>query len=460
MASKRSCDWCQESSNDIYGPWSGTEYCNACWQAWLGDGASKTEPIRGGSDRNTGTSCGRGGGIELGFTNKRTLSTTKAVSKPKIKRRKCSSAEPGVVTGSVLSPSSSNTATIPRALARPTLQSRKVPAHRLTVAPMVGGSELAYRLLCRRYGADLCYTPMIYSGRFVECEEYRQMEFATCAEDRPLVAHFCGNDPATLLAAARLVEESVDAIDLNLGCPQRVAHAGHFGSYLLGENDRSLILSIVRTLSEGLSVPVFCKIRLLDTLEQSIELALQLQEAGCALLAVHARHRGTPTRRRDGPADLSQVREIKRALSVPVLSNGNTTTSEDVLENLKFTGADGVMSAEGILDDPTLFRRPRAVLLARDLKKCEKKLRQAERLAERARAVDDTEDSCPLTVAEETKMASVDVLSSEISRLKRQIMAGDDQVPTPHILTSRLRIQLVPLHLQSLSMFVASVSRS
>ena len=118
--------------------------------------------------------------------------------------------------------------------------SSPLPPHRYILAPMVGGSELAYRLLCRRYATRelLCYTPMINSVRFAAESSYRKEAFQTCAEDRPLVAHFCGNDPKTLLAAARLVEDSVDAVDLNLGCPQRIAHSGHFGSYLLDDVDR------------------------------------------------------------------------------------------------------------------------------------------------------------------------------------------------------------------------------
>jgi tRNA-dihydrouridine synthase len=74
---------------------------------------------------------------------------------------------------------------------------------------------------------------MMYSGKFATDPEYRAREFQTHKLDRPLVAHFCGNDPATLVTAAKLIEKDCDAIDLNLGCPQRIAHAGHFGSYLL-----------------------------------------------------------------------------------------------------------------------------------------------------------------------------------------------------------------------------------
>merc|ERR1719149_137377 len=89
---------------------------------------------------------------------------------------------------------------------------------------MVGGSELAFRLLARRHGAQLCYTPMIRS------EEFAVPLLERHADDCPLVAHFSGNDPQTLLDAARQAERcrGVVAVDLNLGCPQRAARSGRF----------------------------------------------------------------------------------------------------------------------------------------------------------------------------------------------------------------------------------------
>ena len=90
------------------------------------------------------------------------------------------------------------------------------------------GSELAFRLLARRHGAQLCYTPMIRS------EEFSVPLLERHADDCPLVAHFSGNDPQTLLDAARQAERcrGVVAVDLNLGCPQRAARSGRFGAFL------------------------------------------------------------------------------------------------------------------------------------------------------------------------------------------------------------------------------------
>jgi hypothetical protein len=86
---------------------------------------------------------------------------------------------------------------------------------RYIVAPMVGASELAFRLLCRRYGATLAYTPMMNSERFAFDDAYRQEEFQTVPEDRPVVAHFCANNPETFLKAVKHVENQCDAIGKN-----------------------------------------------------------------------------------------------------------------------------------------------------------------------------------------------------------------------------------------------------
>lgn len=242
-------------------------------------------------------------------------------------------------------------------------------------APMVGGSELAFRLLTRRYGCSLAYTPMISSSRFPLEQEYRDQEFQTTPEDRPLVAHFSANDPQQLLQSALLVQNECDAIDLNLGCPQRIAHAGHFGSYLLDPVDRPLILSIVKTVSDAVSVPVFVKIRLLNSVPETIELVNQLAEAGASLVCIHGRYRvnlvgRTGAGARDGAAHLDQIAEVRRATppELTLIANGNIRTHEDLAANQALTGTQGVMSAEGLLDNPAIFlppaQQPRRTALA------------------------------------------------------------------------------------------------
>ena len=99
----------------------------------------------------------------------------------------------------------------------------KLGRPRYVVAPMVDQSELAFRLLCRRYAADLCYTPMIHSRLFCTDPSYRAQRFQTNAQDQPLIAQFCGDDKHVLLKAAQMVQSRVAAVDLNLGCPQPIA---------------------------------------------------------------------------------------------------------------------------------------------------------------------------------------------------------------------------------------------
>lgn len=240
-----------------------------------------------------------------------------------------------------------------------------IPDYRYILAPMVGGSELAFRMLCRKYGATLAYTPMMNSNRFAYDEEYRNEQFQTTIHDRPLVAHFAANNSENILKAAQYVESHCDAIDINLGCPQRIAYTGHFGSYLLDEEDRSLVLDMVHKLATNLSIPIFVKIRLLDNIEDTIRLSEQLVTAGASLIAIHGRYRVNLVGRtgpgaRDGAAHLDQIQTIVQRVKaiyphIIIISNGNTISSDDVKNNLTFTNADGIMCAEGLLDNPALY---------------------------------------------------------------------------------------------------------
>jgi len=229
---------------------------------------------------------------------------------------------------------------------------RKLGEPKLIVAPMVDQSELPFRMLCRKYGATAAYTPMLHARLFAENPKYHKLEFSTCREDRPLFVQFCANDPEKLLAAAQIVQPYCDYVDINLGCPQRIAKRGNYGAFLM--DNLPLVKSLVENLASNLSVPVSCKIRMFPSLEDTIAYAKMLEAAGCSLLAVHGRTRD----QKDGKsirADWAVINAVKKAVRIPVLANGNIRYLEDVYDCLRETGADGVLSAESVLENPALF---------------------------------------------------------------------------------------------------------
>ena len=242
----------------------------------------------------------------------------------------------------------------------------------LAMAPMVGQSDYPFRLLCRRYGTTVCWTEMLMADQFAEDEGYRVQALGRWGirhDDHPLVVQFAANTPHVFAAAAVEVEKlGADGVDLNLGCPQRRARTGHYGSYLTDPCDWALCCRIVSAAAAAVSIPVTVKIRLQGTCRETVDFAVLLAEAGASLLTLHARHRGHEDRRRDGAADLTVVAAVvarfqELGLPCAVLSNGNVRCHADVEANLKATGAAGLMVAEQLLRDPAVFGGPAGRLL-------------------------------------------------------------------------------------------------
>ncbi|EED84537.1 predicted protein, partial [Postia placenta Mad-698-R] len=223
-------------------------------------------------------------------------------------------------------------------------------------APMVNQSDLPFRRLVRRYNATLVYTQMLLSDRLLNDHDYLQFHLRGLGEpnDRPVVVQLCGNDPELVVRAGKQVQSHCDAIDFNLGCPQEAARDAHYGAYLLGQNDWPLVENIAASMSNSLTVPVSAKLRLCQPASATLDLARRLEHAGASWVTLHARTVSV-RRRRQGAADLEQIKTLKDNLSIPVISNGNVRVWEDVERNLALTGADGIMVGESLLANPCLF---------------------------------------------------------------------------------------------------------
>lgn len=232
---------------------------------------------------------------------------------------------------------------------------------------MVDASELAFRDLVRRYNVGHCYSPMIHAKNFANDVEYRKVNFTTHAGDHPVCAQFATDSPENFVAAAKLLQDRVDAVDLNLGCPQGIARRGHYGSFL--QDEWGVIADIVRAGASQLSVPVWVKIRIFDDRDKSVAYAKMIEAAGASVLGVHGR-----TRDQKGkfcpPADLETIAAIKAAVGIPVVANGNVLSLADADAALEATGADAVMSAFALLDNPANFvpieKQPSRLALARE----------------------------------------------------------------------------------------------
>ena len=209
-------------------------------------------------------------------------------------------------------------------------------------------------MLSRELGCQAAYTPMFHAANFASSKKYRQKNFSTCPEDRPLFVQFCSNNADTLMSAAKHVENDCDSIDINLGCPQEIARRGHYGAFL--QDDWNLISEMVSRLRNNVDndLGVSCKIRRFDQVERTIEYARMLEKTGCTFIGIHGRtreQRGCRT----GLADWDFIKAVKSSVNIPVIANGNIQSLTDAKSCLEYTKADAVMTAEGNLYNPALF---------------------------------------------------------------------------------------------------------
>lgn len=223
----------------------------------------------------------------------------------------------------------------------------------LILAPLAGYSDLPFRLLCRRFGAALCYTEMISCHGLVYEKKKTVQMTQTVPEERPVALQLFGADPVMMGEAATIASDmAVDIIDINMGCPVKKVVKKGAGAALMKEPD--LAASIIRRVCKQTSLPVTVKIRTGWSHSAIVapEFAKMAEDNGASAIAVHGR---TWSQGFGGPVDWPTIALVKESVSIPVIGNGDITTYQEALGFLKMSGCDGVMIGRGAMGNPWVF---------------------------------------------------------------------------------------------------------
>lgn len=239
------------------------------------------------------------------------------------------------------------------------------------LAPMVRVGTLPMRLLALDYGADIVYCEELIDIKMLQCKRIvnealgtvdfvtpnERVVFRTCEREKDLVVFQMGTANAErALAVAKLVENDVAGIDVNMGCPKEYSTKGGMGAALLSDPDK--IESILTTLVKGICKPVTCKIRILPSKEETINLVKKIEKSGVAAIAVHGRKK---EERPQHPVHCDVIKAISEAVSIPVIANGGShdfiKEYSDIGVFQQATGSSSVMVARAAMWNPSIFRK-------------------------------------------------------------------------------------------------------
>ena len=232
----------------------------------------------------------------------------------------------------------------------------------ILLAPMEDVTDISFRLICKRFGADIVYTEFVNADGLVRSSKptKTRMKMRLHPEERPVGIQIYGGDISTMIEAARIAEEQKpELLDINAGCwVKNVAMRGA-GAGLL--RDLPQMVQMAKAIVETVKLPVTLKTRL-GWDEESIkitELAPMLEDVGVQALTIHCRTRAQGMK---GSADWSWIQKIKERISIPVILNGDVMTASDVKRAFDETGCDAVMIARGAIANPWIFEEAKTFL--------------------------------------------------------------------------------------------------
>lgn len=238
----------------------------------------------------------------------------------------------------------------------PAFMVRNIPVYGdVILSPMAGFSDKPYRLICREYGSAMSYTEFVSADGILHGNDRTLQMLEFDPSESPMVFQIFGKDEDTLEAAARKIEAlGPDIIDLNMGCSVRKVSGRGSGAALLKEPAK--IGRIFTRLTRALSIPVTGKIRLGwdNNSLNYLDVAKVLEDNGASLIAVHGRTRDQAY---NGVANWDAIAEIKQAVSIPVIGNGDVKCVADIERMKQHTGCDAVMIARAAIGNPWIFKR-------------------------------------------------------------------------------------------------------